>query len=99
MKKLALLFFALLLTLSVSAQEKKNFAGALAHAELTKQETVKATAINNKKIAKMKAIKKEKLNKNAEKAKIKEVKKASSEKIKALIGNKKFKAMHAYWKK
>ncbi len=37
MKKLALL-----LTISVSAQEKKNFASALAHAGLTKQETVKA---------------------------------------------------------
>lgn len=99
MKKLAFLFFALLLTASVTAQEKKNFAGAIEAAGLTKQETVKAIAINKEKTAEIKAIRKQKLVQEVEKAKIKEVKKATSAKIKALVGKEKFKAMNAYWSK
>ncbi|GAA4239329.1 hypothetical protein GCM10022291_33210 [Postechiella marina] len=99
MKKLALLFFALLLTISVSAQQKKNFAGATAAAGLTKQETVEATAINKEKTTQIKAIRKQQLAKDVEKEKIKEVKKAASNKIKKIVGKEKFKAMNAYWKK
>lgn len=99
MKKLVFLFFALLLTVSVSAQEKKSFAGALASAGLTKQETTKAMAINKEKMTQIKAIKKQKLVKDVQKAKIQEVKKASSAKIKALVGKEKYKAINAYWKK
>lgn len=99
MKKFILFVFALMLTISVSAQEKKTFEGAIAHAGLTKTETTKALEINTEKMVAIKAIKKEKLSKEDEKSKIKEVKKASSEKIKALVGKDKFKAINAYWKK
>lgn len=99
MKKLALLFFALLLTISVSAQQKKNFAGAIVAAGLTKQEAIEATTINKEKVTKIKAIRKQQLAKDIEKEKIKEVKKVASSKIRKLIGKEKFKAMNAYWKK
>ena len=98
MKKLILLAFALMLTITINAQ-KKNFAGAIAHAHLTKVEAEKVTEINNEKVKVITAIRKEKLSKEEEKAKIKEAKKASSAKIKSLIGKEKFKAMNTYWKK
>jgi ABC-type uncharacterized transport system YnjBCD substrate-binding protein len=101
MKKLTLLIFALFLAISVStqAQEKKTFEGAVAAAGLTVQETVKVTAINQEKLDAIKVIKKQKLGKEVENKKLKEAKQASTNKIKALIGKDKFKAMNAYWKK
>ena len=99
MKKLALLLFTLLLTVSVStqAQEKKNFEGAIAAAGLTEEETTKALEINNEKMELIKAVRKEKLEKEAEDEKIKEIRKASTDKVKALIGKEKFKLMQKYW--
>jgi hypothetical protein len=98
MKKLILFVFALMLTISINAQ-KKNFAGSLKHAGLTKVETKKALEINDEKVKVIKAIKQEELPKEMEKEKIKAAKKASSAKIKTLIGKEKYKAINNYWKK
>ncbi|TYA86772.1 hypothetical protein [Seonamhaeicola marinus] len=99
MKKLMLLVFALFLALAVDAQEKKTIKGAIAYAKLDKAESTKVLAIQKEKVASIKAIKKQKLDKAIEKEKIKEVKQTSSKKIRAIVGKEKMKLMSAYWKK
>ncbi|WP_299556142.1 hypothetical protein [Seonamhaeicola sp.] len=99
MKKLMLLVFALLLAIGINAQEKKTFEGAVAHAQLNKEETTKVMAVQKEKNAAIKAIRKQKLHKEVEKEKIKEVKQATSKKIRAIVGKDKMKLMNAYWKK
>ncbi len=99
MKKLVLFIFALMLSISISAQEKKTFEGAIAQAGLTKAETVKAMEIQKEKMAKLKVIRKEDLTKEEKKEKMKEVRKASSAKLRKLLGKEKMKAINLYWKK
>lgn len=101
MKKLTLLLFGMFLAFSLStqAQAKKSLEGALKHAALTQQETVKVLAIQKEKSKEIKAIRKEKLEKEAESTKIKAVKKAASAKIRKIIGKEKVKAINEYWKK
>ncbi|MEC3907264.1 hypothetical protein VOI54_09540 [Tamlana sp. 2201CG12-4] len=99
MKQLVLLIFALFLTISVNAQEKKTFEGAVAHAELSKEETTKVIAINKEKITAIRVVRKKKLDKETEKTEIKALKQESNKKIKAIIGKEKFKIMQSYWKK
>ncbi|QVY66049.1 hypothetical protein [Polaribacter sp. Q13] len=98
MKKLVLFVFALMLTISINAQ-KKTFEGAIKHAGLTQVETQNVMKSYNKKVKAIKAIRKEKLSKEDENAKIKEAKKTSTAEIKALISKEKQKAMNLYWQK
>ncbi|MGY6650404.1 hypothetical protein [Wenyingzhuangia sp. IMCC45574] len=98
MKKL-LFVFALLLAVSVNAQEKKTFKGAMEHAGLTQEEKTQALVINKEKQAKLKEIKKSDLSKEEKKAKIKAVRQESNKKIKAVVGKEKLKALNQYWKK
>ncbi|WP_303315751.1 hypothetical protein Q4Q34_14215 [Flavivirga abyssicola] len=99
MKKIGFLIFALLLTISISAQEKKTFEGAMAFAELTEQETIKVTEMKKERVAKTNAIKKQKMDKATEKTKIQEIRNKYKEDVKAFLGKEKFKKMNNYWKK
>ncbi|TXE08081.1 hypothetical protein FUA26_12155 [Seonamhaeicola algicola] len=99
MKKILLLVFALFITVAVSAQEKKTFEAAVEYAKLDKNEATKVLAIHNERTASIKAIKKQKLDKETEKEKIKAVRQEASKKIKAIIGKEKMKELNAYWKK
>lgn len=99
MKKIVLLVFAMILTLSISAQEKKSFEGAIEHAGLTEKEKQEVMVIQKEKQSAIKAIKKEGLEKAEEKEKIAEVRKESGTKMRAIVGKEKYRAMNAYWKK
>lgn len=98
MKKL-LFVFALILAVSVNAQEKKTFKGAMEHAGLTQTEKTEALTINKEKVAKLKEIKKSDLSKEEKKAKMKEVRQEANKKIKAVVGKEKAKALNQYWRK
>ncbi|NIJ44573.1 flagellar biosynthesis protein FliP [Wenyingzhuangia heitensis] len=98
MKKL-LFVFALLLTVTMSAQEKKSFKGALEAANLTEVEMTKAMEIQKEKTTALKEVKESDLDAVAKKAKVKEIKQEAGKKLRAAIGKEKTKAMNQYWKK
>ena len=99
MKKIAFLIFALLLTISISAQEKKTLKGAITFAELTEQETTKVLEMKKERVANTDAIKKQKMDKATEKDKIKEVREQYMTEVRTLLGKEKFRKMNSYWKK
>ncbi|WP_010135332.1 hypothetical protein [Ochrovirga pacifica] len=98
MKKLVMVI-AFFMAITVNAQEKKTFKGAIEHAGLTQEEKTKVLAINKEKQAELKEIRKSDLDQEAKKAKMKDVRQAYAKKFKDVIGKEKNKAMNQYWKK
>lgn len=99
MKKLLLSAFLLMLTLSVNAQEKKSFEGALKELNLPEDQANQMKTFVKERNEKTVAVKALKLGTEEEKEKLKEINMAHNQRVNALIGKDKVKELNAYWQK
>lgn len=99
MKKLLAVVFVLFLTISLSAQEKKNLDGAITTLHLSAYQATELKSIANEKNEKIKEIKMLKLDKEVEGLKIRDLMKSIYSKTNVVLGKEKMKEWNAYWKK